>query len=220
MSDVQIKVSDSIIKTTSFDQHEIIRSIQSLYLPAGFELDPTYSKGNFYKPHDILEPKYKYDLFPKREDIKKASAENLPFEEESIKSIMFDPPFIAGHTKQAPTGIIGKRFHGFRYVTDLWKWYDECLTEFFRILKKDGVLVFKCQDTVSSGKNWFSHCYIMNCAIEKGFYPKDMFVLNAKNRIIGHNHRAQKHARKYHSYFWVFQKTKCKVDYAMRLEHT
>ena len=203
-----------MIKTTSESQHQIIKDIQEMYAPDGFELDPTYSKGNFYKPDDIIEPTLKYDLFPKSESVQKACAENLPIEDASIQSIMFDPPFVAGHTKKKPTGIMGERFHGFRYVSDLWGWYDECLAEFSRILKENGVLAFKCQDTVSSGKNWFSHCYIMNRAMVHGFYPRDMFVLLAKNRIIGHNHRKkQSHARKYHSYFWVFEKKTCRVPY-------
>ena len=91
------------IKTVSDNQHDIIRDIQTLYVKDGFELDPTYSKGVFYKPEDIKEPMHKYDLFPKNESIKKASADKLPFEDGSIGSIMFDPPFMAGFTKSKPT---------------------------------------------------------------------------------------------------------------------
>jgi hypothetical protein len=68
------------------------------------------------------------------------------------------------------------------------------------------VLIVKTQDTVSSGKQWFSHLYIMNEAERIGFYNKDLFILLAKNRIIGHNHKNQKHARKFHSYFIVLKK--------------
>ena len=204
----------NMIKTVSGNQHEIIRNIQNMHAPDGFELDPTYSKGVFYRPDDILEPKLKYDLFPKDSSTLKASADNLPLGDSSISSIMFDPPFVAGHTKEQPTGLIGKRFHGFRYVSDLWGWYDQCLMEFSRVLKEEGVLAFKCQDTVSSGKNWFSHCYIMNRALVHGFYPRDLFVLTAEHRMIGHNHRKkQSHARKYHCYFWVFEKKTCRVPY-------
>lgn len=202
------------IRSTSYDQYDIIRDIQRIHEIERFDLDPTYSKGVFYKPDDIMEPRLKYDLFPKTEDTIQASAEDLPLEDGSIGSIMFDPPFVAGHTKKKPTGIIGKRFHGFRYVSDLWGWYDECLAEFSRVLEDKGILVFKCQDTVSSAKNWFSHCFIMNQALVHGFYPKDMFVLLAKARLIGKNHRKkQSHARKFHSYFWVFEKKKCRVPY-------
>lgn len=117
-----------------------------------------------------------------------------------------DPPFVAVHTKQKPTGVIGERFHGFPYMKDLLSWYDLCLEEFYKKLSKKGVLIFKCQDTVSSGKQYFSHVHIINKAESLGFYTKDLFVLNAKNRLIGHNHKNQKHARKFHSYFLVFIK--------------
>lgn len=196
-----------VISTISYDQHEIIRNILDLHCRTGIQLDPTYSKGNFYKNSGIQEPTEKFDLFPQVDGVNQSNANNLPFADNSIESIMFDPPFVVGHTKEKPTGIIGERFHGFKYIKDLWKWYTQCIIEFNRILKLNGILIIKCQDTVSSGKQWFSHVYIMNEAEKHGFYIKDLFILLAKNRIIGHNHTNQKHARKFHSYFIVLQKT-------------
>jgi len=198
--------NNDIIRTTGSDQQEIIRNIISLHCPQGIELDPTYSKGVFYKGAEDLEPLEKFDLYPQTPDTLQASAEDLPHLDSQVSSIMFDPPFIAGQTKGKPTGIIGERFHGFRYIPDLWEWYDKCLLEFYRVLERKGVLIFKCQDTVSSGKQWFSHVHIMNKATEAGFYCKDLFILTTENRIIGHNHHNQKHARKFHSYFLVFIK--------------
>ncbi len=184
---------------------EIINNIIQLYCPNGIECDPTYSKGNFYKNADMffLEPKYKFDLFPQTKCTTKASAESLPLTKNSIKSLMFDPPFIVGHTKNKPTGIIGERFHGFKYIKDLWSWYSLCIEEHYRVLDKKGIYIFKCQDTVSSGKQHLSHVHIINEMQRVGFYVKDLFVLLAKNRIVGHNHSNQKHARKFHSYFLV-----------------
>lgn len=195
-----------IISTIGYDQHQMLADILSLHLNGIIELDPTYSKGFFYKNGKLPQPLRKFDLFPQTEDTEKASAEKLPFLQNSIESIVFDPPFIVGHTKEKPTGIIGERFHGFAYIEDLWNWYDLCLAEHYRILKKGGKLVFKCQDTVSSGKQWLSHVHIINEAEKLGFYTKDLFVLLAKSRLIGHNHSNQKHARKFHSYFIVFEK--------------
>jgi hypothetical protein len=197
-----------MIKTTSYNQNEIIKNIIDLYCPQGIELDPTYSKGIFYKNSGIDEPLEKFDLIPQSDDTLKANANDLPHFNESISSIMFDPPFIVGHTKKQPSGIIGQRFHGFSYIDDLWKWYSECLIEFYRILEFNGILIVKCQDTVSSGKQWFSHLYIMNEAEKSGFYIQDLFILLAKNRMIGHNHKNQKHARKFHCYFIVLKKKK------------
>lgn len=195
-----------VISTINYDQHQIIKDIITLHCPQGIELDPTYSKGVFYSKSGIEQPKYKSDLFPQVEGVVESDASQLKYENDSISSIMFDPPFVAGHTKDKPTGIIGERFYGFRYIPDLWAWYDKCIPEFHRVLKKDGILIFKCQDTVSSGKQWFSHVHIINEAEKAGFICKDMFVLLAKSRMIGHNHANQKHARKFHSYFLVFSK--------------
>ena len=197
---------NEVIRTTNYSQHKIIRDIIGLHCPAGIELDPTYSKGNFYNTLLVQEPLEKFDLFPQTDDTLQANANNLPHLDGTIESIMFDPPFLVGYTKKQPTGMIGKRFGGFRYIKDLWQWYDECLVEFYRILQPKGVLIFKCQDTVSSGKQWFSHVHIINEAEKAGFYTKDLFVLLAKNRMIGHNHKNQQRARKFHSYFLVFIK--------------
>jgi hypothetical protein len=43
--------------------------------------------------------------------------------------------------------------------------------------------------------------------MEAGWYPKDLFILLAKNRLIANWQKAnQKHARRYHCYYWVFKK--------------
>lgn len=195
-----------MIKTIGERQSSLIKDILSLHAPQGIDVDPTYGKGGFYKDGLVPQPRMKFDLYPQTTETIKADAANLPLDTGSIGCVIFDPPFLAGYTKEAPTGIIGKHFYGFRYVKDMWVFYTSCLEEFYRILGKNGVLIFKCQDTVSSGKQWLSHVFIINQAERIGFYTKDLFVLLAKNRIKGHNHAKQKHARKYHSYFLVFQK--------------
>lgn len=197
-----------MIKTVSEDQVEIIKNIVSLHGKGVIQLDCTYSKGNFYRSGRIPQPLEKYDLCPQTKDTLYADAKELPRADSTVESIMFDPPFLAGYTKQKPSGIIGKRFHGFRYMSDVWNLYELCLVEFYRVLKKDGILIFKCQDTVSSGKQFWSHVHVINEAERIGFKLLDLFVLVVKNRIVGHNHTNQKHARKFHSYFLVFKKAK------------
>ena len=44
-----------------------------------------------------------------------------------------------------------------------------------------------------------------NAATQSGFTAIDLFILIAKNRVIGKFDK-QHHARKFHSYFWVFKK--------------
>lgn len=201
-----------IIKTISYNQDEIMQSIIDLYCPSGFELDPTYSKGNFYK--NIPQPKYKFDLFPQAEEVEKADCGKLPLENSSINSIMFDPPFVAGIQKKSNDGIIINRFGSYKNVSiELWEMYHRALKEFYRLLKPNGFLIFKCQDSVDSGKQCLSHVEIINYAMNLGFYPKDMFILLARNRLIGKHHHNQQHARKFHSYFLVFKKSQNPVKY-------
>ena len=207
---VKFKMQSSVISTVSYNQHEIIQNIIRLHLGGEpIECDPTYSKGVFYKEGSgVTPPKLKFDLYPQTQDTVKADCYSLPLESCTISSIMYDPPFIAGHTGKKPTGLIGERFHGFPYVSDLWEFYDKSLSEFYRVLKPRGKLIVKCQDTVSSGKQHLSHVHIIKQAEKLGFYTKDLFILLAKTRLIGHNHKQQKHARKFHSYFLVFEKCK------------
>ena len=59
-----------------------------------------------------------------------------------------------------------------------------------------------------------SHVFIMNEAVKIGFYPKDLFILLAKNRVVADwQVKNQKNARKFHSYFWVFQKAIKNIEY-------
>jgi hypothetical protein len=63
------KTNKDVIKTVSDEQSVIIDSILKLYVPSRqIDVDPTYSKGNFYKKTLIPEPKHKFDLYPQTED--------------------------------------------------------------------------------------------------------------------------------------------------------
>lgn len=200
---------EELIKSVSYNQDEIIRNILKLHVGSDvFDCDPTYSKGVFYR--SIPEPKYKFDLVPQADGVIQADARELPLPDKSIKSIMFDPPFLA--TSGAGSKI-KDRFGHYKTMYDLWEFYKDAIREFYRVLAPGGILVFKCQDTVDRGKNYFSHVEIMNMAVAYGFYPKDMFILLAEHRMPQWNMKKQVHARKYHSYFWVFEKRESLVKY-------
>jgi len=206
-----------MIKSISYNEEEIIEWILQLHCKTTIELDPTYSKGNFYKGN-IQKPKYKFDLYPQLQDVIKANAECLPLDDCSINTIMFDPPFLATKGKSLTidngSNKINKRFGVYPTEKELHLFYQNSLKEFYRILKKDGILIFKCQDKVSGGKQYFSHNFIINEAEKLGFYTKDLFILLAKQRLVADwQLKNQKNARKFHSYFIVLQKTNKKISY-------
>lgn len=206
-----------MVKSVCESNFEAINNIMKLYDIEQFDLDCTYSKGNFWK--GLKGPKNKSDIYPVNDTVVEASSENLPFEDGSMNSIMYDPPFvIAGATykdNKEGSSIIAKRFEGYATYNDLMKNYYNSLKELYRISADKGIVVFKCQDTVSSGKNHFTHSMVMNMALDIGFYPKDLFILTSNVRInsFGTKWTRQQHARKYHSYFWVFEKIKPRVKY-------
>ena len=109
---------------------------------------------------------------------------------------------------------IANRFGWFPSEKALHTFYNAALRELYRVLNKEGTLIFKCQDKVSGGKQYMSHVHIINEAMKIGFYVKDLFILLAKNRLISGKWKGkQKHARKFHCYFIVLQKTNKKIEY-------
>jgi len=205
-----------MIKSISYNQIEIIENIIKLHCSSSIQLDPTYGNGNFYTK-GIQQPTYKFDLYPKFSSVKKADVRSLPLNSNSIETAMFDPPFLATTGKSLVgndnNNIINKRFGVYDNEKALHEMYKNALTELYRVLKEKGILIFKCQDKISSGTQYLSHIFIINTAEKIGFYCKDLFILLAKNRLIANWQRNQKHARKFHSYFLVFQKINKKVKY-------
>lgn len=200
-----------VIKSISYSQDEILNWIIQLYCPNGFDIDPTYSKGVFYK--NIPEPRLKFDIAPQREGVQQANCTELPLDNGSVENIIFDPPFVAGSGKST-TGIIRKRFGSYKTIQQhLWPMYHLALQEFYRVLKQNGVLIIKSQDVIDSSKQYLSHVEIINKAVQLGFYPKDLFILLAKHRMMSPNMKVQQHARKFHCYFIIFIKRNSPIRY-------
>lgn len=146
-----------------------------------------------------------------------ADARHLPLEDGSISCMMLDPPFLATKGRSLTEGNgnrINRRFGVYPDEKSLHCCYADMIREAYRVLKPEGVLIFKCQDKVSSGKQYLSYVFIINTAVAAGFYPKDLFVLLAKNRLVADwQARNQQHARKWHCYFLVFQKRDIQIKY-------
>lgn len=198
---------NSTISSVNYDQHQIIKDILQLHTKnKTIDCDPTYSVGNFYKNSGIAQPKHKFDLNPAVPDVIKADCRQLPLHDSSVETLMFDPPFIFTYLG-IKTLKMTQRFSNFNSEEELLEMYYDSLKEFLRVLKPNGTLIFKCQDIASTGKNYLNHVNIINMAEELGFTSKDLFILVAKNRIISGRIKQQRHARKFHSYFLVFNKT-------------
>lgn len=192
------------VKTTYTDETALISNILGLYNNReGVDLDPCYSKGRFWK--GLPQPRLKFDFKPQTKDTVQADVRNLPLEGSTINSIMFDPPFVIGIGKSTG-GIMRNRFSGFRDLNELMEMYTSSLYEFFRIMNKKGLLIFKCQDTVTSGKQFATHIFIVNTAVNIGYMLEDIFILVKDRAMIDPKWNGQKHARKTHCYYLVLRK--------------
>ena len=204
-----------------------------------FDCDPTYSIGNFYgkfkitdkdglsKDIEIPQPQYCYDVNPQVEGVEKIEPlGKLPLKDESIESINIDLPFAisGGPSMNTPdidengnkvkNNIISRRFASYYPVAQLLESYRHWITEAYRVLKKDGILCFKCQPTITGSKFLNSPYFSRLIAESVGFDSLDEFILLAKNRLVSGKIKKQQHARSFHSYFLVFKKSLSKkVNY-------
>lgn len=170
------------------------------------ELDPMFNKGMFYK-NTIEKPALRFDLNAKKRgyDAVTADACHLPLKDSSIGCMILDPPFMFGTHGQTENSIINKRYTMFDNFAELKKCYQGILVESHRILKRNGLLIFKCQD-YTDNRTTMTHCLVWLWAVQIGFYAKDIAILNLPVAKIYNGNLAQRHLRKSHCYFWVFQK--------------
>jgi len=196
------KINKEIIKSVIYSDTEFFNAIRDLYKIERIDLDPTYSKGNFYK--EIQKPLYRFDIEPKSKDVQKADCRDLGFNNDELESIVFDPPFLFRNRPSKNNDKNCGRFAYFKSFQELLWMYKNSLNEFYRILKRGGYLFFKCQD-MTDNRFYYTHCEVKDMAIDVGFKVEDLFILVAKNRI-WHSENKQRHARKFHSYWWVFKK--------------
>lgn len=211
----------NVIKNLSYDQSEILHSIIELYNDGkAFECDITASSLKFYQKkkgekYEIELPKLLFDVYPQSDEIKKITPfQKIPLEDNSVKSIVVDLPFVISPKtsksiieKKNGSNLIYNRFSSFYPVGEMYENYYWWMKEVYRVLEDGGICVWKCQSTISGGLSHWTSPFSFMCAQKVGFYTIDEFILAAKARLISSNKiKKQQHARKYTSTFWVFKK--------------
>ena len=214
-----VSTSDVIMSAHVGGNADVFPLVLDLHIPTGsIVADVTWGKGVFWQKVD----KELYDL--RATDISMGvDCRDLPYRDGEIDCVVLDPPYMEGFYRNDGSQKAGGGSHSTfreRYsngnerpgrskwhaaVTEL---YREAGIEAYRVLKTNGVLIVKCQDEVSANKQWLTHVEIINDYEAMGFYTKDLFVVVRSNKPSITRLKKQVHARKNHSYFLVFVKTK------------
>ena len=215
-----VSTSDVITSAHVGGNADIFPQILELHVPQGSVVaDVTWGKGVFWQKVD----EGLYDL--RATDISMGvDCRYLPYHDGEIDCVVLDPPYMEGfyrsHGSQKAGGGSHSTFrehysNGDERPGRSNKWhaavremYHEAGLEAYRVLKTDGVLIVKCQDEVSANRQWLTHVEIINDYEAMGFYTKDLFVVVRSNRPSITRLKKQVHARKNHSYFLVFVKTR------------
>jgi len=158
----KVYIADSVTESLQ-NESKILNS----YVSKGYisdkqlDVDLTYSTGKMYERAGFEKPKRRFDIKPRSVDVEKASVvDSVPIENMSVGSIMFDPPFLVGkqfaeiaktYDKSKSSNIFGDRFGSFKDLNEAVNMWGSGIAEASRILKLDGKLFVKIQDTVSFG---------------------------------------------------------------------
>ena len=215
--------SDLVMSAHSAGNADVFPEILMLHVPEGtIVADVTWGKGVFWR--NVADDRYKVLAT----DISMGvDCRKLPYEGESIDCVVLDPPYMEGfyrkegslkagsgtHSAFSDAYSNGDEVNGDTENVGTKKWhaavtdmYFKAGNEAYRVLRKNGIFIVKCQDEVSAGKQWLTHVEIINEYEKQGYYSKDLFIVMRTNKPSVSRLKKQVHARKNHSYFLVFIK--------------
>lgn len=213
------ETTSDVVKSAHLgDNSGIFPEILQLHVPVGSRIaDVTFGRGVFWKNV----PEDNYVLLPS--DLKTGTDWRcLPYEDQSIDALVFDPPYMEGLYRKSNEALAGVGSHStfqsaysngsLRSAANVRKYHDavldaylSVLPEAWRLLKKDGKFIVKCQDEVSANRQKLTHVELIWAYEKAGFYCKDIFVVVRTNAPVVSRIKRQVHARKAHSYFLVFE---------------
>src|SRR5271156_2876375 len=214
-----VATSDVILSAHVAGNADVFPQLLKLHVAKGSVVaDVTWGKGVFWKNV----PKDHYAVHPT--DLETGvDCRALPYDSGSHDCVVLDPPHKEGFYRRDRTHMAGVgTYAAFRnsYSNDKAtnggpKYHAAVLDLYFcagreahRVLKTGGILIVKCQDEVSANQQWLTHVEIINEYAKIGFYAKDLFVVVRSNKPAMSRLLRQEHARKNHSYFLIFVKTK------------
>lgn len=217
-----ISTNELVFSAYQGTNEDVFPHVLSLYVaPKSTVADVTYGRGVFWKK--IPQKRYRLLATDLHDGV---DARELPYKDRSIDCVVFDPPYM--HTPGGTAHVnhqnyeqyyrnnIAKNGNGKKYHDAVLDLYFTAAKEAHRVLKSEGAYIVKCGDEVCANQQRLTHVELINELTQNGFVIEDLFVLLRNNRPGMSRVIRQVHARKNHSYFLVFRKSKQKRLLARR----
>lgn len=170
--------------------------------------DPTFGYGRFW---NLRTPKglVASDLDPAKtpHPLGPLDATNLPYPDGSFDVVVIDAPYKLNGRPDPEAGSADESYGVDESATiaERHGLMASMLVEATRIVKQDGVILFKCMAQVSSGKVWFQPMIFSDLGRHLGLRLRDKFTIVTRPRPQPEG-RGQKHARNNCSELLVFVK--------------
>lgn len=172
-------------------------------------LDATVNGGRFWQNssrHVIgidIDPRHRPDIC--------ADNRSLPLSGDSVDVVVYDPPHIPNqgrdHSKDFNIrfGLGGRssKENGYTFAHT----YPAFMTEAWRVLANDGILLCKIADYVHNHRYQWAHVDLIRAGQEAGFTACDCIVKVRKGPIVDPKWKVAHHSRHQHCYWIVFRKS-------------
>jgi DNA modification methylase len=196
-----------VLTSYQSNNDHLMAQVARLYFRPGDRVaDVTYGTGRFWRKVDLTQ----YDFHPS--DLLTVpdhpyDFRYLPYRSADFDVHVFDPPYMRHPPARR---YLDSDYHNYETTRgfthgDIINLYRDGMAEGWRILKPEGLMLVKCKDEIEGGLQRMSHIEIHDIAVhELGMEVEDLFVLTQKMLLVLFRH--DNHARKIHSYLWVFRK--------------
>jgi hypothetical protein len=184
---------------------DLIRQVCKLHLgPTDTIADLTYGRGVFWKGvattiHARLTAS---DLVITASAVASHDFRATPYADKSFDVAVLDPPYVHTTNSHATAAQYQHGTIDGMNQADILALYIAGMTEARRIARNQ--VWVKCKDAVERGKQVWQHDNVLREAEALGMSGRDLFILLPTGGLFMGRWDSQHHARKVHSYLWVF----------------